>query len=79
MIYFFIVTVFVISALLASVIIPRILLVSYKKKLFDVPDARKVHTSPVPRLGGISFSRCCWSLSAWPWESVIYSIFPSNM
>ena len=55
MIYFFIVTVFVISALLASVIIPRILLVSYKKKLFDVPDARKVHTSPVPRLGGISF------------------------
>jgi UDP-GlcNAc:undecaprenyl-phosphate GlcNAc-1-phosphate transferase len=55
MIYFFIVTVFVISALLASVIIPRILLVSYKKRLFDVPDARKVHTTPVPRLGGISF------------------------
>lgn len=55
MIYILIATVFVISALLASVIIPRILLVSYKKRLFDVPDARKVHTSPVPRLGGISF------------------------
>lgn len=55
MIYIFIVMAFFISALLASAIIPRILLVSYKKQLFDVPDVRKVHTSPVPRLGGISF------------------------
>ena len=28
---------------------------SHKKRLYDVPDARKVHTMPVPRLGGLSF------------------------
>ena len=37
------------------VIIPRILVISHKKRLYDVPDARKVHTMPVPRLGGLSF------------------------
>ena len=45
----------VIAVLLGMMIIPNILLVSYKKRLFDMPDARKVHTVPVPRLGGISF------------------------
>ena len=37
------------------VIIPRILVISHKKRLYDVPDSRKVHTTPVPRLGGLSF------------------------
>ena len=40
---------------LGMVIIPRILVISHKKRLYDVPDARKVHTMPVPRLGGLSF------------------------
>ena len=31
--------------------IPRILVVSFKKKLFDFADERKVHTGVVPRLG----------------------------
>ncbi len=44
---------FVVS--LGMVIIPRILVISHKKRLYDVPDARKVHTMPVPRLGGLSF------------------------
>ena len=35
--------------------IPRIFLISYKKKLFDVPDARKVHKTPIPQLSGLSF------------------------
>lgn len=30
-------------------------MISHKKRLYDVPDARKVHTMPVPRLGGLSF------------------------
>jgi UDP-N-acetylmuramyl pentapeptide phosphotransferase/UDP-N-acetylglucosamine-1-phosphate transferase len=30
-------------------------LLSYKKKLFDEPGERKVHTRAVPRLGGVSF------------------------
>lgn len=47
--------VFLLSVLLATIIIPRILFISYKKRLFDVPDNRKVHKTPVPRLGGLSF------------------------
>lgn len=43
------------SVLLATVILPRILFISYKKRLFDVPDNRKVHKTPIPRLGGLSF------------------------
>ena len=43
------------ALLLGSLIIPKILLISHKKRLFDEPDARKVHTTPVPRLGGLSF------------------------
>jgi len=46
---------FLFAVSLGMVIIPRILLISHKKRLYDVPDARKVHTMPVPRLGGLSF------------------------
>lgn len=51
----YLVGIFLLSVLLATVIIPRILFISYKKRLFDVPDSRKVHKTPVPRLGGLSF------------------------
>ena len=44
-----------ISVFLGMVIIPRILVISHKKRLYDIPDSRKVHTTPVPRLGGLSF------------------------
>ena len=46
---------FLLALLLGLLIIPKILLISYKKRLFDLPDCRKVHQVPVPRLGGISF------------------------
>ncbi|MFR9620774.1 MAG: MraY family glycosyltransferase [Rikenellaceae bacterium] len=46
---------FLVSCVFASVVIPNILVVSFKKKLFDLPDARKVHTTVVPRLGGVAF------------------------
>lgn len=55
MIAFFLAGSFLIALLLGIVMIPNILLVSYRKRLFDLPDPRKVHTCPVPRLGGISF------------------------
>lgn len=55
MIYAYIAGVFFMSVLLATIIIPRILFISYKKRLFDIPDNRKVHKTPVPRLGGLSF------------------------
>lgn len=65
MIYIYIVAAFVLSAVLAVIIIPSILFISYKKRLFDMPNSRKVHKMPVPRLGGFSFlpvilmSLCC--------------------
>ena len=46
---------FLFAVSLGMVIIPRILVISHMKRLYDVPDARKVHTMPVPRLGGLSF------------------------
>ena len=46
---------FLIAMLLGIILIPRILLISYKKQLFDIPDGRKVHKLPIPRLGGLSF------------------------
>lgn len=47
---------FSLSALVTAVMIPRIILISFKKKLFDTVDERKVHTGVVPRLGGVAFA-----------------------
>ena len=44
-----------ISIILSRLIIPRILVVAHRKKLFDIPDERKVHSGIIPRLGGVSF------------------------
>lgn len=46
---------FAISFLLAGIIIPQILLIAFRKKLFDSVDERKIHKGVIPRLGGISF------------------------
>ncbi|WP_294630302.1 MraY family glycosyltransferase [uncultured Bacteroides sp.] len=46
---------FLISVIVARIIIPRILLISYSKKLFDSEEERKVHKGSIPRLGGVSF------------------------
>lgn len=49
-----------VSALLLCVVftafaIPRILVVAFRKRLFDEPDERKIHRLPIPRLGGLAF------------------------
>ena len=36
-------------------IIPKILIISMRKRLFDIPDDRKIHKRPIPRLGGVTF------------------------
>lgn len=46
---------FAISLMLAGIIIPQILLIAFRKKLFDEIDERKIHKGVVPRLGGIAF------------------------
>lgn len=44
-----------VSILVTGIIIPQILLIAFRKKLFDEPDERKIHKAAVPRLGGIAF------------------------
>ena len=43
------------SFIMGCVIIPRILVISHKHQLYDLPDERKIHDAPIPRLGGLSF------------------------
>lgn len=47
--------VFLVSLGLAGIIIPQILLIAFRKNLFDEVDERKIHKGRVPRLGGIAF------------------------
>lgn len=49
-------TVFIISIILMRIVLPQILNVCYKNRLFDSTGVRKIHTESVPRLGGLSFS-----------------------
>jgi UDP-GlcNAc:undecaprenyl-phosphate GlcNAc-1-phosphate transferase len=53
--FFFLAGGFAVAIMMALLIIPNILIVSYKRRLFDMPDQRKVHSAPVSRLGGVSF------------------------
>lgn len=46
---------FGVAVLLTGIIIPQILLIAFRKKLFDKQDSRKIHHGVVPRLGGIAF------------------------
>lgn len=46
---------FAVAIVIAGLIIPKILLIAFRKKLFDTVDERKVHRGIVPRLGGIAF------------------------
>lgn len=46
---------FGLAFLLTGILIPQIILIAFRRRLFDSHDARKVHSGLVPRLGGISF------------------------
>lgn len=45
---------FALSLAIAAVLTPLVLRWARKRRLFDTPDARKVHVAPIPRLGGIA-------------------------
>lgn len=34
----------------------NIIAISYRKKLYDLPGGRRIHTTPTPRLGGLAFA-----------------------
>lgn len=44
-----------VSLLLTGVIIPQIIRIAFRRKLFDKPDGRKIHKGYIPRLGGTAF------------------------
>ncbi len=47
--------IFVISVIFTGVLIPKILLIAFRKNLFDKPDERKIYVGSTPRLGGLAF------------------------
>lgn len=49
------ITAFTIVAVITGFIIPQILLIAFRRNLFDHIDPRKIHQGAVPRLGGIAF------------------------
>lgn len=46
---------FLLSMLCGFAFIPLIIRFCLERKLYDMPNGRKVHKNPIPRLGGISF------------------------
>jgi UDP-N-acetylmuramyl pentapeptide phosphotransferase/UDP-N-acetylglucosamine-1-phosphate transferase len=50
-----IIAIFLLCILVTGFLIPKILLISFRCKLFDSNDERKIHKGIVPRLGGIAF------------------------
>lgn len=48
-------SVFLCVVAITGIIIPQILLIAFRKQLFDTPDPRKIHKAEIPRLGGIAF------------------------
>ncbi len=55
---FFVAGAFLVSLLSGMVLIPMIIDSCKKRRLFDQPNARKQHTTLVPRLGGVCFLPC---------------------
>ncbi len=43
------------TVFITGMVIPKILLIAFRRNLFDEGDERKIHRSVVPRLGGIAF------------------------
>ena len=47
---------FCVSAFMSGILIPQVLLIAFRKRLFDELDERKIHRVPIPRLGGLVFT-----------------------
>lgn len=53
--YFILLCDFIGGFVIGAVIIMLLLKIAYSNRIFDMPDSRKIHEMPVPRLGGMSF------------------------
>ena len=66
-----ILSVFFLCVFFAGIVIPQILLIAFRRRLFDEPDERKIHQCVVPRLGGMAFKpvvffSCFWRSMSQP-------------
>jgi len=43
----------VLALVISTIVTPIVIRISHRQQWFDMPNERKIHTSPVPRLGGI--------------------------
>jgi UDP-GlcNAc:undecaprenyl-phosphate/decaprenyl-phosphate GlcNAc-1-phosphate transferase len=43
----------VLALIVSAAIIPAVIGISHRRKWYDIPDERKIHNNPIPRLGGI--------------------------
>jgi UDP-GlcNAc:undecaprenyl-phosphate GlcNAc-1-phosphate transferase len=63
--------------------IPAIMKVAHEKKLFDIPDSRKLHTSPIASLGGLGiflgFFLSCFLTVSGKYNSEIQYFFASSI
>ena len=53
--YYYVILAIVVSLGFTLLTMPLLLKICYKKRLYDIPNERKVHKILVPRLGGILF------------------------
>ncbi len=62
------------SATMMHYAVRNILAVAYRKKLYDLPGGRRIHTTPTPRLGGLAFAPiiCCTTILALALHSVLW-------
>lgn len=58
-----ILSVFFLCVFFAGIVIPQILLIAFRRRLFDEPDERKIHQCVVPRLGGMAFKPVVTNIS----------------
>ena len=87
MLTLFVVITLLVSALVGVVVIPRIIIISKKKKLFDEISEQKLHHGNIPRLGGVAFLPAFifsvalimgiryfggWEISAWSLETDVF-------
>src|SRR5690606_10544324 len=70
---------FSISFLLTFTAIPKIIRVSYRKQLMDVPGARSSHVRKVPRLGGVAIYFAVTVVSSiFAFEMISHTLFFSS-
>ncbi|NDV57780.1 MraY family glycosyltransferase [Bacteroides sp. 519] len=72
------VVVTLLAIFIESLIIPRVLLIAKKKRLFDTPDFRKIHSNPIPRLAGVTFAPVI-VLSVLPVLCILTLLFPNQV